>query len=79
MPNYTAWHESRRNDAGHRWLRGPAVAELDRSGIDEAPTGLENWPLRFDLHILACALAPTLLHGVARICTASILVMQERD
>jgi len=34
LPIYMIWHESRRNDAGHHWLRGLVVAELGRSGIE---------------------------------------------
>ncbi|HME22333.1 MAG TPA: LysR substrate-binding domain-containing protein [Acetobacteraceae bacterium] len=34
LPIYMIWHESRRNDAGHRWLRGLVVTELGRSGIE---------------------------------------------
>jgi DNA-binding transcriptional LysR family regulator len=31
LPIYMIWHETRRNDAGHRWLREVVVAELGRS------------------------------------------------
>jgi len=34
LPIYMIWHESRRNDAGHRWLRGLVAAELGHSDID---------------------------------------------
>ena len=30
MPIYMIWHETRRNDAAHRWLREFVVAELRR-------------------------------------------------
>ena len=32
LPIYMTWHESRRNDAGHRWLRRLVATELGRSG-----------------------------------------------
>jgi len=28
LPVYLVWHEARRGDAGHRWLRDLAAAEL---------------------------------------------------
>ena len=34
LPIYAIWHETRRNDAAHRWLRDFVVAELGDSGID---------------------------------------------
>jgi DNA-binding transcriptional LysR family regulator len=30
LPIYKIWHETRRNDAAHRWLRELVVAELSR-------------------------------------------------
>jgi len=31
LPIYMIWHETRRNDTAHRWLREVVVAELGRS------------------------------------------------
>jgi DNA-binding transcriptional LysR family regulator len=30
MPIYMIWHETRRHDAAHRWLRELVVAEMGR-------------------------------------------------
>jgi DNA-binding transcriptional LysR family regulator len=34
VPVYTIWHEARRNDAAHRWLRELVATEVGRSGPD---------------------------------------------
>ena len=46
VPIYAVWHESRRNDAAHRWLRGLVVANLDYADGDLDHPGFAANPLR---------------------------------
>jgi LysR family transcriptional regulator, transcriptional activator for leuABCD operon len=40
MPIYAIWHETRRNDTAHRWLREMVVAELGRFGNADIATDI---------------------------------------